>query len=178
MARYARLALLAALSLAACGGHDGLTANGQVNASDATGSLGQFQFATDTKLYGDASAPPTGVMAGHCTIVRGTGGTPDKLDFGVMRTGMPGDLGLMQVRVQVDDVRPTSTHAIVTATFGSTTSTGDTYAAVPGTSCPLTFDYEPQDKVASFTLGTCAITGPGGTRQLTGSMTYFECTVE
>lgn len=169
-----RLLLLCAFALAACGGHDGLTANGQVAASDATGNLGAFNFATDTKLYLDEATPPAGVTAGHCTITRGTAGMPDKLDFGLMRTGVAaGDLGLSQLRVAIDDARPTSTHGVVTAVFGQT----DTYASVIGSGCSVTLDYDAQAKAASFTLGACTVAGSAGARTLTGSLQYYECDV-
>ena len=168
-----RLPLLAVLALAACGGHDGLTVNGQVTAA---GGLGDFHFATDTKLYGDESTPPNGVIAGHCTITRGVGGNPDKLDLGIQRTGVgPTDLGLSQLRIAIDDATPTHTRGTVAATFGQT----DTYAGGPGTGgCDVSFLYDAQDKTASFTLGTCNLVGASGTRSLSGQLQYYECTVE
>lgn len=181
MTRTLQLALVVLVALAGCNnGHDGLTVNGTVTAA-RPGLTSSFDFRTDTKLYYDDATNPPGVTSGHCTITRGTGTTPDTLNFGVTRPSTVMDNGVSQLVIRVDDPHTSTTIArgAVTATFGMPGSTGaSTYIGGPGAGCDFTVDYDAQAKAASFTFPTsCTLTGTTDTATLQGSLQYYVCTV-
>jgi hypothetical protein len=167
------LGLAGALLTAGCGGDDdGLTVRGEVTAT-LDGGTSRFTFPGPTRLFDDRVAPDDGSIAGHCTIRLGRAGERDTLSFGLSRTGAaaPGDRGLRQLTVQIDD--PAVPRGTIAATFGAS----ETFAGVPGASCGVTVVHDPDGAYATLELRDCVVATATDTARLDGSLEFDGCTV-